>query len=123
MITLNDLAKNKYSEEELERYIDSFTNDHWFYISGYQTLSESFIERFLGKLNSASILRYQSLSEPFIEKYRDKVDWGLVSGYQKLSENFLLNNLEKISINWLVINRNISKGLYEKIKFMKELQS
>jgi hypothetical protein len=107
MITCKDLKNNKYTEEELERYVDDFTEEHWEYISCYQILSEPFIEKFKDLVDWGFISYSQTLSEPFI----------------KLSENFLLNNLEFINTDCLDQNKNISKELIEKIKFMKEIQS
>jgi hypothetical protein len=100
MIIFMNLETKKYSEKELEKYINDFTDVHWFYISEYQVLSE-----------------------PFIEKYKDKLYWSWISGYQKLSENFLLNNLELINIGCLVSNEHVSEEIFKKVKFMKELQS
>jgi hypothetical protein len=122
MITINNLESNKYTEEELEKYINSFNVVHWYWISIYQDLSERFIEKFKEKLDWYYISWHQTLSELFIEKYKNKVDWYHISRYQKLSENFLLNNLEYVVIDWLEDNKNLPKELLEKVKFMKELQ-
>jgi hypothetical protein len=123
MITCKDLKNNKYTEEELERYVDDFTEEHWEYISCYQILSEPFIEKFKDLVDWGFISYSQTLSEPFINRFKDLVDWLWISKYQKLSENFLLNNLEFINTDCLDQNKNISKELIEKIKFMKEIQS
>jgi hypothetical protein len=98
MITCKDLYENQYTEEELEKHINDFTDVHWYCISEYQNLSES-----------------------FIEKYKEKLDWYWISKCQKLSENLILNNLELIQIDFLKYNGHISKELFEKVKFMKEL--
>jgi hypothetical protein len=89
--TLN-IANKKYSEEELEDNVNLFDIDDWQYVSGFQVLSEN-----------------------FIEKYSDKVDWINVSYSQKLSQNFIRKHINKICINWLILNRNISKELRCKI--------
>jgi hypothetical protein len=123
MITFMNLETKKYSEKELEKYINDFNVGHWSYISKYQTLSEPFIEKHKDLVNWLWISRKQVLSESFIEEFKDKVYWYCISEYQKLSENFLLNHLEYIDIEDLKENKNISKELFEKVKFMKELQS
>jgi hypothetical protein len=122
MISYEDFKDNKYTEEELEKHIDCFTNTHWWYISKYQILSEPFIIKYKDLVHWYNISKYQILSEPFIIKYKDLVDWVYISEYQKLSENFLLNNIEYMSIDWLKYNKNIPKETIEKVKFMKELQ-
>jgi hypothetical protein len=98
MITIEDLRYGEYSEEELEKNINSFYWGHWLRIS-----------------------RYQKLSESFIEKHKDLVNWLWISEYQTFSENFILNNLEYIDIGYLEVNKNIPKETIEKVKFMKEL--
>jgi hypothetical protein len=123
MTTYGDLKDNKYTEEELEKHIDDFTNIHWWYISKYQTLSEPFIEKYKDLVDWYNISRDQTLSEPFIKKFKDLVQWDYISRDQTLSENFILNNLELINIDWLEENKNISNELFEKVEFMKELQS
>jgi hypothetical protein len=146
MITVNDLKDKKYTEEELERHVDDFTEKYWGYISRDQTLSEPFIEKHnKNKINWFCISIYQDLSEPFIEKHKNNVDWYnvskyqilsepfiikykdlvywyCISEYQNLSENFILNNLEYIDIEELENNKHVPKELLEKVKFMKELQ-
>jgi hypothetical protein len=117
------LVYESIPEDELIKNAGDFLSEHWDAISGYQDLSEEFIDRYSGKVSWVLISRYQSLSESFIEKYRYKVNWELISGYQKLSESFILNNIEKINIHWLAENEKVSKELFEKTKFMKELQS
>jgi hypothetical protein len=121
MISYEDLKDNKYTEEELENHLDDFNYVHWYCISEYQVLSESFIEKFKEKLDWSWISKCQVLSESFIEKYKDKLDWYWISKCQKLSENLILNNLELIQIDFLKYNGHISKELFEKVKFMKEL--
>jgi hypothetical protein len=89
MISYEDLKDNKYTEEEIEKYIDSFTEKNWDFISEHQTLSESFIEKYKDLVDWFYISIYQKLSEPFIEKYKDKVYWGGVfqdiKSYQRIS--------------------------------------
>jgi len=64
-------------------------NGNWKYISEYQTLSESFIERYKNKVDWEWISANQKLSEKFIEKHKDKVSWEYISQYQKLSDIFI----------------------------------
>src|SRR5574343_217076 len=53
---------------------------------------EKFFDDYVGKSDNISkynwcyISIYQKLSESFIEKYNDKVNWGYISEYQILSE-------------------------------------
>ena len=67
----------------------SLTKDDWYNISGYQKLSEAFIEKYKDKVDWSGISRYQKLSMHFITKYKDKVDWSGISCYRKLSEAFI----------------------------------
>jgi hypothetical protein len=146
MITIKDLRNNQYTEEELEKHINGndFTDEHWYYISYNQVLSEPFIERYKNNVDWYYISYNQVLSEPFIERHKNNVDWDWisrdqtlsesfiekhknnvvwynVSRHQILSENFLLNNLEYIDIDCLEENKHVPKELLEKVKFMKEL--
>ena len=67
-----DLIRKKYSEKTLEKYIEYFNYEDWFYISIYQILSEKFIEKHSDKVHWTNISWYQKLSEEFIEKHSDK---------------------------------------------------
>ena len=59
-------------EKFFDENIDNFEVD-WFYISGNQNLSESFIEKHYDKVYWYYISIYQKLSEEFIEKHNDKI--------------------------------------------------
>ena len=61
----------------------------WSFISEYQKLSESFIEKYSKKLSWYSISAHQKLSESFIERHADEVDWYCISWKQTLSEDFI----------------------------------
>ena len=86
--------KIKIIEEikDIEKFFDenikNFEVD-WVYISIYQKLSESFIEKHIDKVKWNYISMFQTLSESFIEKYFDKVRWSYISKYQTLSESFV----------------------------------
>ena len=66
-----------------------------------------------------NIFQYQKLSEEFIEKMQEiepgSVDWGMISQYQKLSYKFVKVYKDKISIHYLMKNKNVS--LFTKIYF------
>jgi hypothetical protein len=98
MITYDDLTFYRYTEEELEEYVDDFDFNHWELISMNQIISED-----------------------FIEKYHDRVIWRYISWQQELSENFILRNLEKIDLIFLKTNKKVSKDLFERAKFFKDL--
>jgi hypothetical protein len=139
-----DLIDKKYSEEELEKHADSFNELDWYYISKYQSLSESFIkkysykflwgdisayqilsekfiEKYSDKVNWTYISRYQELSETFVEKYLDKVNWIHISYSQKLSEPFIKKYFNKIDVGCLMDNKYISKEVKNEMKTLKEI--
>jgi hypothetical protein len=120
-IPRSDLSRKKFNEDYLEGGVEYFTKKHWEYISLYQILSETFIEKYKDLVDWLYISRCQILSESFIDQNSDKVYWYCISEYQNLSENFILNNLEYININQLEHNRHISKETIEKVEFMKEI--
>jgi hypothetical protein len=104
-----DLENKKYQEEILEQYSSKFTMLDWLRISIFQTLSEHFIEKYADKWDWVYISRYQTLSESFMEKYKDKVDWYWISRHQKMSEDFIIKNLDRIRVERLKGNPNVSK--------------
>jgi hypothetical protein len=93
-----DLSNTKYSEETLEKYINSFSGWDWYYISYCQVLSEK-----------------------FIEKHSDKLNWYEISFYQKLSEEFMKKHIDKIDIGCLTENKNISEKIKQEIQTLKEI--
>ena len=104
---------------ELDCSIDDFEeniNVNWVWISQYQNLSESFIEKFKDKVDWGWISEFQKLSENFIEKFKDKVDWGWISAYQNLSESFI--EKYKCYVNWSLISeyQQLSESFIEKFK-------
>jgi hypothetical protein len=68
----------------------------WSKISGFQKLTESFIEKYSDKLNWDSLVRYQSLSDGFMRKHSDKLNWWAVAYFQKYSEEFLIEFFDEI---------------------------
>lgn len=60
-----NLIENKYTIEELEEYISSngLQSIDWDYISIYQTLTESFIEKYIENIYWRGISWKQTLSE------------------------------------------------------------
>ena len=70
MIDIEDIRKNPNIQ-------------HWFIISGSETLSEDFIREFRNKVSWCYISYYQSLSKDFIVEFFDKIDFELL----------LMNNL------------------------------
>jgi adenosine deaminase len=87
----------------------------WSYISQFQTLSETFIERFQDKVNWWWISRYQRLSEQFIEKFQDKVDWIWISRYQQLSESFIQKFQDEVGWWWISGFQQLSETFIEKV--------
>jgi hypothetical protein len=115
------LSNMKYSEETLEKYINSFSGWDWYYISYCQTLSEKFIEKHSDKLDWRDISWSQKLSEKFIEKHSNKIDWKQISQHQKLSEEFIRKHFDKIDIKFLMLNGNVSYKAKQEIKTLKEI--
>ena len=64
---------------------------NWGSISKHQKLSESFIEKHIGKLDNSFICQYQNLSEKFIEKYNDKLYLFFDIKYQELKGIFMIS--------------------------------
>ena len=104
IITRNDKSvtnKIKIIEEikDVEKFFNENINNfvvEWYYISEYQKLSESFIEKYSDKVNWRNISKYQNLSESFIEKYTDEICWYNILTYQKLSESFIEKHKNKL---------------------------
>ena len=103
----------KLSESFIEKHIDKV---YWDNISIYQTLSEKFIEKYIDKVDLYLISIYQKLSEEFIEKHYYKVDWYWISIYQKLSEPFIEKHIDKVDWYNISINQKLSESFIEKYK-------
>ena len=90
----------KYSIEELEEIIANreLTKLEWNYISYYQNISESFIEKYSDKVNWDILSMCRQLSEGLIDKYKDKVNWNRAIRCQKLSYSFLEKNIYLYSL-------------------------
>ena len=101
----------KLSESFIEKHSDKVI---WYYISYYQNLSEDFIEKFSDKVDLNSISRCQKLSEDFIEKYSNKVYWFSISEYQILSEQFIEKYLDKIDLYYISRYQKLSKSFIKK---------
>ena len=56
---------------------------------------------------------HQKLSENFIRKYKDKVYWCIISEKQNLSKDFIVEFSDKIDLEKLVLNKNISDEVKE----------
>ena len=54
--------------------------------------------------------------EKYIHLFDDDDDWCCISEFQKLSEEFIEKNINKIDIDYLMENKNISKKLKNKVK-------
>lgn len=86
------------TEREIESLECMFTKNIWKIISGAQTLSESFIDKYIDKLNLVNIATYQNLSEEFIERHFDKFDFNKIVEYQTLSYDFLIRNIYRYNL-------------------------
>jgi hypothetical protein len=112
----NDISQfQKLSEEFMREYKDLI---NWYSISVYQNLSESFMREFKDLFNWYSISVYQKLSEDFMREFKDLVYWTYISKYQKLSESFIIENKDKLILTELLVNKNLSDELKEKIKYI-----
>ena len=101
----------KLSESFIEKHIDKV---EWYYISSNQKLSESFIDKYNDKVSWTRISTNQILSEEFIEKYTDKVNWFCISQYQKLSESFIEKHIDKVNWSCISIYQKLSEKFVEK---------
>jgi hypothetical protein len=80
------IIRNELSEEFLTLYYSWFNNFSWDMISSYQTLSESFIRKFLYKLNFDRIVAEQKLSKEFIIEFSDKINWFFLQRNKNISD-------------------------------------
>ena len=100
-------------EKFFDENIDNFELS-WYYISGYQKLSEEFIEKHYDKVKWGNISEYQKLSENFIEKYSDKLNWFYISIYQKLSEEFIEKYCDKVDWYCILKYQELSEEFRQK---------
>ena len=128
-ITIAQTDKPKTAQELIDLFTRKFGNINkwdWFFISGYQNLSEDFIRLFKDKVGWNEIVRKQKLSEDFLEENADKVHWALVARHQNISKDFLLNIKEEYQKHYLgnfiglYHLENPYCPLQEKIKWMRE---
>src|SRR5574344_2119519 len=115
--------KIKIIEEikDIEKFFDDYVGKsdniskyNWCYISKYQILSESFIEKHKDKVDWGYISINQKLSEEFIEKYIDKIYWYRISQNQKLSEEFIEKHIDKVDWNNISTYQILSEKFIEK---------
>ena len=113
-LSMNWKEISKYkglSETFIKKYIDRVD---WYFISMYQKLSEDFIDKHTNKVNWNNISKHQKLSENFIDKYTEKVDWYLISMYQKLSEDFIDKHTDKINWKDISMYQKLSEDFIDK---------
>ena len=88
-----------HSEEFIEEHLKELNEQGWRDVSGFQPLSEEFMEEYADKLDWSVLFQYQKLSESFIEKHMNRItdgnDWYNIFKYQKLSEAFIKRCLDK----------------------------
>jgi hypothetical protein len=99
--------------ENIDEKDVNLTKDAWHYICYYQTLSESFIEKYKDYVNWHHISVHQNLSESFILESRNQVSWDWVSRFQTLSDIFIIENHNYIDYSYLKYNKNIEYKLYQ----------
>jgi len=73
----------------------------WYYISEYQKLSETFIEKHFKDLDKSRISSNQKLSETFIEKHFKDLDKSYISANQKLSETFIEKHFKDLDKSYI----------------------
>ena len=113
-LSMNWKEISKYkglSETFIEKYIDRVD---WYFISICQNLSEDFIDKHTDKVDWDSISICQNLSEDFIDKHTDKVDWNSISIYQHLSENFIDKHTDKVDWDSISKYQCLSENFIEK---------
>ena len=82
----------------------------------FQALSETFIEKYKGKLNWNNVSMYQKMSEEFIERHKNDVDWYYVSMFQKLSESFIEKFKDYVAWQNISTYQKLSEPFIEKFK-------
>lgn len=91
----------------------------WNTITGWQKLSEEFMEEFFNKFTVESILKHQKVSEKILRKHAhtfSKEEWFLVSSKQKLSEKFVLDYEHKMDWFILFASQDFSPKFFKKHK-------
>lgn len=123
-----NLITKRYTIEELEAFIANniLTHDDWWYMSVYQVLTESFIDKYKDKVKWDIISVMQVLSEEFIEKHNDRVNWYGISDNQKLSEQFIEKHKNIVEWYLIIKHQNLSyvfldKHLYEYSLYIKDI--
>jgi hypothetical protein len=81
----------------------------WYSIAKYQKLSMSFIESFMHVLDSYAISRYQDLTSEFLIKHRRWLKMPAVSQFQDMSIEYLQENIQYLTNESLLENRNYNR--------------
>lgn len=94
----NAIRNCPLSEEFVEQFADII---NWSELLEWQRFPESFIRKFINKVDLTVAFNRQTLSEQFIEDYARPKDWETISAYQQLSESFIIKHKKRV--NWLSI--------------------
>jgi hypothetical protein len=121
----NHIFCRELCEEFLEEFkieIDIFRG--WPDVSAHSILSESFIERYIDKINWHNISTYQLLSENFIIKYKNFVDWESLSRKDKeYTESFLIEFQNEINFNLYFSRYKASYKIIKKFIMKTDISS
>ncbi len=99
----------KYSEEELQKYMDKFSGEEKIFLTRHQDISEGFIERNKDKVCWLVISTEKKLSEPFMERNLvNSFFWDKISRHQQLSEGFMLKHENKLNWSLLIMFQRFS---------------
>lgn len=94
-----------------KRFRNRFRNNKsvltpWDCISGYEWLSNHFMDRFKHKLNWKIISIYQELDESFIIGHSGMINWKYVSLHQTLSESFIVKHKKEV-VWWAIFQKQL----------------
>lgn len=111
-----DFGEEKVSIEFVENNSYKFDEYDWEILSRNPTLTEDFIERFIGNLHLGDICRLNKLTESFIEKHSDKLYpyFYFLCLNKSLTESFFEKHLDLINWEALSDNQTISQSFFEK---------
>lgn len=106
-----DVQKFEEIEKELGTTLTIGMLDWYAISSSYHALKEDFIRKYKGCVLWEEISKFQELSEDFIREFKHAVDWKNITEYQKLSEDFIREFKDKIWLEYLKINQNITSEI------------
>ena len=117
-IVWQEFTKHSINENILEKFIHKFDFICWNNISRFTELSNNFITKYITYLDLGSVFRYQKLSSELLYNLVDSFTldefeyyFQSICLYQKLSSDFIIKYKDKITLKFLIRNRNIPRSV------------